>query len=94
MQTKPALLMPDDRPAADQAVTLPKKQRKSICILDEAVVGTVPSRHRHGAPATSTVTRFWPLLTVTVDAGDRDQLRAARRAAGSVYSANPMGRGS
>jgi hypothetical protein len=33
--------MPDARHSADQAVTLPKNQRKSICILDEAVVGTV-----------------------------------------------------
>jgi len=41
MQTKPALLMPDDRHPADQAVTLPEKQRKSICILDEAVVGKI-----------------------------------------------------
>ena len=41
MQTKPVLLMPDDRHPADQAVTLPKKQRKSICILDEAVVGRI-----------------------------------------------------
>ena len=41
MQTKPASLMPDDRHPADQAVTLPEKQRKSICILDEAVVGKI-----------------------------------------------------
>ena len=33
--------MPDDRHPADQAVTVPKKQRKSICILDEAVVGKI-----------------------------------------------------
>jgi len=41
MQTKPALLMPDDRHPADQTVTLPKKQRISICILDDAVVGEI-----------------------------------------------------
>jgi len=37
----PALLMPDDHHPAYQAVTLPKKQRNSICILDEAVVGRI-----------------------------------------------------
>jgi hypothetical protein len=41
MQTKPVLLMPDDRHPADQAVTVPKKQRKSICILEEAFVGRI-----------------------------------------------------
>ena len=48
MQTKPALLMPDARHSADPAATLPKNQRKSICILDEAVVGTV-SDGQHAA---------------------------------------------
>ena len=41
MQTKPVLLMPHDRHPADQAVTVPKKQRKSICILDEFFVGKI-----------------------------------------------------
>ena len=39
--------MPNDRHPADQAVTLPRKQRISICILDEAVVGTL-SDGQHG----------------------------------------------
>jgi len=33
--------MPDDRHPADQAVTLPKKQQKSVCILDEFFVGKI-----------------------------------------------------
>jgi hypothetical protein len=47
MQTTPALLRPDDRHPADQAVTLPKKPRKSICILDEFFVGKISDgQHR------------------------------------------------
>ena len=48
MQTKPALRMPDDRHLADQAVTLPKKQRKSICILDEFFVGKISDGQHWG----------------------------------------------
>ena len=60
MQTKPVLLMPDDRHPADQAVTLTKKQRKSICILDEAVVGKIsdgqhPDWRNHLTTCRSTV---------------------------------------
>ena len=58
MQTKPALLMPDARHPADPAVTLPKKQRKSICILDEAVVGTVSDGQHAGR--TSSGICGWP----------------------------------
>jgi hypothetical protein len=32
--------MPNDRHRADQAVTLPRKPPISICILNEAIVGT------------------------------------------------------
>jgi len=41
MPTTPALFMPDDRHPADQAVTLPKKQRNPICILDEFFFGKI-----------------------------------------------------
>jgi hypothetical protein len=41
MQTKPAFFMPAGRHPADQAVTLPRKRRRSICILDEAIVGKI-----------------------------------------------------
>jgi len=41
MPTTPALSMPDDRHPADQAVTLPNKQRNPICILDEFFVGKI-----------------------------------------------------
>ena len=44
---KRALLMPDDRHPADQTVTLPKKRRKSICILDEFFVGKISDGQHH-----------------------------------------------
>jgi len=40
--------MPDDRHPADQAVTVPKKQRKSICILEEAFVGRISDGQQPG----------------------------------------------
>jgi len=50
--------MPDARHPADQAVTLPKKQRKSICILDEAVVGKISDgQHARSASAATPATK-------------------------------------
>jgi hypothetical protein len=40
--------MPDDRHLADQAVTLPKKHGKSICILDEFFVGKISDGQHWG----------------------------------------------
>jgi hypothetical protein len=50
MPTTPAQFMPDDRHPADQAVTMPKKQRKSICILGEDVVGKISDGQQVGHP--------------------------------------------
>jgi hypothetical protein len=49
--------MPNDRHRADQAVTLPRKPPISICILNEAIVGT-PSDAQHPVYRTPTVTNL------------------------------------
>jgi hypothetical protein len=41
--------MPNDRHRADQAVTLPRKPPISICILNEAIVGTPSDAQHHGS---------------------------------------------
>ena len=68
MQTTPALPMPEDRHPADQAVTLPKKQRKSICILDEFFVGKISDGQQVGArqslPVVITAPAWCPVVCV------------------------------